>query len=559
MSQDKQDEFAGLSEEDRKLAQRIKAGALERPCPPKPELGQMVDEEQDEQEALAGLSDKDRRLHQLIVKERALELPAKPEPGELARLRANSSTGAVELEPGDADKYYDVRALTADEIRRARKKILARHYLEMGKEEATAKIDQAFGLFPSQENILYSRKDDVLGIITFNVATPTVQDCCGKTNSTRVWVCGRLYVFRGQPDGLTGHLLSRALEHQARDVVVSYADTAQGHTGQIYKNHGFTYRDSGSLKTAHWDWQDVRNPKLDHQTVEQQMRAEKAKETYDPANYQRIQRSAKHCWVWFRNPAADEPLCRWSRAKDEDLPKNLNRTSIHPDTFADTAPSCDLPVLRAPTYILQPQDGSSDDDAGSAYEEKYELATAIMRKVSTWKQGTHGGRPQPCVVSEIRGSWWKTNRERWTGEQVCSMARDLCAYGFLTDVKGAPEFTVIVGDKEFPYPGLVRFSEVADEVKRRRKKINDRYANDSTAKKMVEKIREIQKAQAEAYDDKDAAGVAQLQEEIEEQQDVLREFVRLAYPTGVPRHLHSVSAAQVERPPAPRRPPRRPS
>src|SRR3989442_13982316 len=102
---------ARLSDADRPLGQCITAAAVARCRSAKPELGQMVDEEQDEQEALAGLSDKDRRLHQLIVKERALELPAKPEPGELARMRANPSTGAVQLEPGD-ERLYDVRVLT---------------------------------------------------------------------------------------------------------------------------------------------------------------------------------------------------------------------------------------------------------------------------------------------------------------------------------------------------------------------------------------------------------------------------------------------------------------
>ena len=511
---------------------------------------------EDEQDEFAGLSDEDRRLHQLIVKERTLDFTPKPgEPRELARLRANSSTGAVQLEPGD-ERFFVVRELGPDEIRRARKKILSRHYLEEGKEAATAKIDQAFGLFPSEENTQNRWKDELLGIITFNVATPAVQDCCGKTNAGRVWVCGRLYVFRGQPDGCTGLLLRQALVLQKRDIVVSYADTAQGHTGGVYKNNGFTYRDSGSLTTQRRDWQDLRNPRLDGQTVARRRKREWAANTFDPANYCQVERSVKHCWVWFRNPA-DEALCRWPATEP---PTTYNRDTIHPDTYADTAapPPSQLPVpatARA-TYILHAELGSDDaDDANSAHAiEKYELATAIMRRVSTWKANTYGGRPQPCVVSEIRGAWYRVNRERWTGEQVSAMAHDLCAYGYLDQVLlGVSEFTVIVGAKPFPYPGIRTFSESKDGVKDMRRVINDRYANDSTAKKMAEKIREIQKAMDKAHEDRDQTGVEQLERELAEQQDVLRIFTQRAYSTGVPRHLHSVSVALFDYPPASRR------
>ena len=50
--------------------------------------------------------------------------------------------------------------------------------------------------------------------------------------------------------------------------------------------------------------------------------------------------------------------------------------------------------------------------------------------------------------------------------------------------------TVAVGTVPYPYPGAAKFAGATIEVKRLRNVINERYANDSTAKKMVGKIRD---------------------------------------------------------------------
>lgn len=506
MGQDEHDEFADLSEEYRALAQRIKEGALD----------------------------------------------FAPTPGatyERAYVRPNSSTGAVELEPGDFERLFVVRELAPDEIRRARKKILLHHYLESAKTEATAKIEKAFGLFPSDQNTHFPHKR-LLGICTFNSTVPSVHRCCGQDSAKRVWVCGRLYVYRGNYDGSTGGLLRRALELQPRDIVVSYADTSQGHTGAVYKNNGFTYRDSGSLTTEHWDWYDKRTPRLDGQTVKNQMGRERAAGTFDTGNYGKRPRTIKHCWVWFRNPG-DEALCRWPVGQP---PQRLDRGYVrHPNDDEDEAPipSPQVPATIQARYTLiaevcdEANGGTADEET---MRDRYDLAEAIMRTVSTWKALKHAGRAQPCVVSEIRTSWYTANRTRWTGAQVRNMAEHLCGHAYLDRLLlGVTEFTVTVGARPFPYRGVKHVLDQNATLTTVRRLINEGFANETTAAKLAEKIMAIQKALDRAHDDNDVIGIERLNQELLGYQDTLRIFTQQAWPEGVPTSLHRVRAALMMR------------
>src|SRR5206468_3026697 len=176
-------------------------------------------------------------------------------------------------------------------------KLLIHHYREEGKAVATAIIHEAFGMWPSPRNDQYPDKTTPLGIVAFFVGSPTVSRCCGKKNASRVYECSRSFMADGMAKDCAGLLLRGALEQQLKDVVVSYADPMQGHTGSLYKQCGFVYT---GLSETFWEWQELAHPERNHQVVEKQIRAEKKAGKFDPTRYRRVPRMQKHRWVWFR-------------------------------------------------------------------------------------------------------------------------------------------------------------------------------------------------------------------------------------------------------------------
>lgn len=130
-----------------------------------------------------------------------------------------------EPEKGAQSEDLEVREITREE---AMPWILERHYAKR-----MCTISYAFGVY---------RKQELIGIVTYGTpASSTLRDgVCGKVWSGKVIELNRLCCENSK--NVASFLVGRSLRMLPKpSVVVSYADTAQGHVGYVYQATNFVY------------------------------------------------------------------------------------------------------------------------------------------------------------------------------------------------------------------------------------------------------------------------------------------------------------------------------
>ena len=129
--------------------------------------------------------------------------------------------------------------------------ILEKHYAHR-----IPSISWAFGLY----------LDGVLsGIVSYGTpASPSlVVGVCGENNADKVIELNRLVINEGVPKNSASYLVGQSLRLLPKPkIIVSYADTGQGHIGYIYQATNFIYTgitvartdiDTGEKHSRHYD------------------------------------------------------------------------------------------------------------------------------------------------------------------------------------------------------------------------------------------------------------------------------------------------------------------
>jgi hypothetical protein len=154
-------------------------------------------------------------------------------------------------------------------------------------------ISKAFGLF----------RDGVLaGVVTFGspASAPLRSGVCGPEYSQQVIELNRLVLRDNRPNEAS-LLVGRALRLlQGNHIVVSFADTQQGHTGIVYQACNFIYTGLSAKRT---DWKIKGMEHLHGVTVADRFRGEpdrvsKMREAFGDAFYL-ADRPRKHRYVTF--------------------------------------------------------------------------------------------------------------------------------------------------------------------------------------------------------------------------------------------------------------------
>ena len=125
------------------------------------------------------------------------------------------------------------------EYKEAMKVIVENHYLKR-----KCPCSQAFGLYiDSKESSNLFEKRELVGVIVFG--KPASYTLCngiaGKEESKNVIEFSRLWVDDKMPKNTESWFVSRALKECDYDIVVSFADTEQGHVGYIYQATNWLY------------------------------------------------------------------------------------------------------------------------------------------------------------------------------------------------------------------------------------------------------------------------------------------------------------------------------
>lgn len=200
----------------------------------------------------------------------------------------------------------EVRKITSKE---AYPYILLKHYAKR-----IPSISFAYGLFI---------KGELVGIVTYgkSSSSPLAKGVCGPEHAEKVYELNRLCLDEGLPKNSASFLVARSLRILPKPkIIVSYADTGNGHIGYVYQATNFIYTGLSAKRT---DWKIKGMEHLHGQTI-----ADKSRGMKDRAAYMRklygdrfylSPRPRKHRYVIFLG--CDKETVAALRYKKEPFPK----------------------------------------------------------------------------------------------------------------------------------------------------------------------------------------------------------------------------------------------
>jgi hypothetical protein len=184
--------------------------------------------------------------------------------------------------------------------------LLEKHYAKR-----IPQIMFAFGLY--EENIL-------IGVVTYGIpASPSLcMGICGKEYSDKVLELNRV-CLQNNDKNQASFLVSNSIKLLPKpSIVVSYADTGQGHVGYVYQATNFIYT---GLSANRVDWT-VKGLEHKHsKTLSDGMTLESIKEKYGD-NFYYTERSRKHRYIYFHGDKRQKKLMnQLLKYKTEPYPK----------------------------------------------------------------------------------------------------------------------------------------------------------------------------------------------------------------------------------------------
>ena len=172
--------------------------------------------------------------------------------------------------------------------------LLEKHYAKR-----IPQIMFAFGLY--EENHL-------VGVITYGIpASPSLcMGICGKEYSNKVLELNRICLMDNNKNQAS-FLVSNSIKLLPKPtIIVSYADSAQGHVGYVYQATNFLYT---GLSANRVDWT-VKGLEHKHsKTLSDGMTLESIKEKYGDDFYY-TQRSRKHRYIIFHGTKNDKKILK---------------------------------------------------------------------------------------------------------------------------------------------------------------------------------------------------------------------------------------------------------
>lgn len=184
--------------------------------------------------------------------------------------------------------------------------LLKKHYAKR-----LCSISYCFGLF-DENNIL-------IGICTFG-SPPSRALCigvCGVENANKVNELNRLCVNEGLKRNVLSYFVSKCLSLLPDGlIIVSYADTSQGHHGYIYQATNWIYTGLSAKRTERYD---VNNPNKHSKSVTES----------NKANYLNLatrDRPQKHRYIFFTgNKKEVKHLRSQLKYQEKPYPKGENK------------------------------------------------------------------------------------------------------------------------------------------------------------------------------------------------------------------------------------------
>lgn len=145
---------------------------------------------------------------------------------------------------------------------------------------------------------LFDRYDNIKGCITYGVpcSSTLLKGICGEEEQHNVYELNRLWVSDDVPKNGESFLISNTIKLLDKEIIVSFADTSQGHIGYVYQATNFIYCGLSAK---------FRDPKvkgfenMHHATYAHGMTMKEVAEKYGAENVYYVERPRKHRYIYF--------------------------------------------------------------------------------------------------------------------------------------------------------------------------------------------------------------------------------------------------------------------
>lgn len=109
--------------------------------------------------------------------------------------------------------------------------VVERHYLHR-----KCPVSYAYGLFRKSDQ-------EIVGVVIYGVppSSTLLRGVCGDEEAKNVYELNRLWIDDNVPKNGESFLVGSTLKKLDREIIVSFADTSQGHLGIIYQASNFIY------------------------------------------------------------------------------------------------------------------------------------------------------------------------------------------------------------------------------------------------------------------------------------------------------------------------------
>ena len=164
--------------------------------------------------------------------------------------------------------------------------IITNHYLHR-----KCPCSYAFGLFEKET-------ENLVGVVTYGVPCSTTlqRGICGNEEQHNVYELNRLWVDDSVPKNAESYFVSHTMPLLDREIIVSYADASQGHTGYVYQACNFIYT---GMSVKFKDPVVKGKEGQHHSTFAHGMDKKTVLETYGKDNVTYKERAQKHRYIYF--------------------------------------------------------------------------------------------------------------------------------------------------------------------------------------------------------------------------------------------------------------------
>lgn len=165
-------------------------------------------------------------------------------------------------------------------------------------------------------------EDSLIGVISYGTpaSSTLLSGVCGKENADKVIELNRLVINDDAPKNSASFLVGRSIRLLPKPkIIVSYADTGQGHVGYVYQACNFIYTGLSS------PFKDPKVKGLEHQhhaTYANGMTNEQLKDKFGDRLYF-VERARKHRYIYFHG--CNDEIKESLNYKQETYPKGESR------------------------------------------------------------------------------------------------------------------------------------------------------------------------------------------------------------------------------------------